>query len=114
MGICAALTDAARNPERLDAAIAFGEVARVESLGDLPLIVVTAADHPYPGLDPSEVARLNQVWDAGQAHWAGLSTSSELVPVEGASHDVHLDRPDLVTDLAGQLLPTTPLKASRS
>ena len=107
-GICAALTDAARNPERLDAATAFGDVARIESLGDLPLIVVTAADHPYPGLDPSEVTRLNQIWDAGQAHWAGLSTSSDLVPVDGASHDVHLDRPDLIADLAQQLLPTRP------
>ena len=102
---CAAQTDPARNPERLDATAAFAGVAAIDSLGDLPLIVVTAADRPYPGLATSEAARLTEVWLEGQSHWTGLSTSSRLVRVDDVGHHVHLDRPDLVADLARQLLP---------
>ena len=47
---CAAFAPAA-NPEQLDAPAAFAEVDAITSLGALPMTVVTAAAHPYPGLD---------------------------------------------------------------
>ena len=53
--LCASLSDPANNPEHLDGPSAFAEVAEVTSLGDLPMIVDTAAEHPW-GLAPSENA----------------------------------------------------------
>ena len=45
--LCASLSDPANNPEHLDGPSAFAEVAEVTSLGDLPMIVDTAAEHPW-------------------------------------------------------------------
>ena len=45
--LCASLSDPANNPEQLDGPSAFAEVAEIESLGDLPMIVDTAAEHPW-------------------------------------------------------------------
>src|SRR3954454_13229262 len=64
------------NPERLDEVAAFAEVAGIETLGSLPLRVVTAAVHPFPGLDPVEAARLDEVWNHGQEHWMSLSSAA--------------------------------------
>ena len=89
----------------LDGPTAFAEVATIDSLGRVPLTVITAARHPYPGLASSEEARLNQVWDAGQQHWASLSSSARIVSVENTSHDIQLDRPDVVIDQIQRLLP---------
>ena len=69
------------------------------------MIVVTAARHIYPGLAASEEARLTQVWDAGQQHWMSLSSSAQLVSVDNTSHDIQLDRPDLVIEQIQRLLP---------
>lgn len=93
------------NPERLDGPSAFGDVGMIESLGSLPMAVVTAARHTYPDLAPAEEDRLNQVWDQGQQHWMSLSTEAMLVPVENTSHNIHVDRPDVVIEQIEQLLP---------
>ncbi len=105
-GLCASLTDPGTNVERLDGALAFAEVGTVGDLGDLPVTVVTAARRTlFADTAPSVATRLNEVWDAGQAEWVGLSTRSHLVTIEGVGHYVHLERPDLVVDQVRRLLP---------
>ncbi|MGZ4730400.1 MAG: hypothetical protein ACXWB2_22015, partial [Acidimicrobiales bacterium] len=84
---------------------AFSEVATIDSLGNVPMVVATAARHTYPGLAVSEEARLNQVWDAGQQHWMSLSPSAQLVSVDNTGHDIQLDRPDVVIEQIQRLLP---------
>ena len=73
---CDAVADPSRNPEHLDGPAAFAGVAAISSLGSLPVTVLTASEHPFPGLAAAEEARLNEVWDAGQDHWASLSSAS--------------------------------------
>jgi pimeloyl-ACP methyl ester carboxylesterase len=102
---CAMQTDPANNVEHLDALAAFGEVAGIDTLGAVPMIVTTAADHPYAGLTFTETARLDEVWNAGQQHWLSLSSSAQLVSVADTSHDIQLDQPELVIDQIRQLLP---------
>ena len=68
------------------------------------MIVITAADHPFPGLDPNQEAHLNETGNIGQTHWVGLSTSAQLVSVDEAGHYIHIDQPDLVIDRVQQLL----------
>ena len=84
------------NPEQLDEVAGFADVAGIDTLGSLPLSVVTAAEHPFPGLDPVEAARLHDVWDQGQEHWMSLSSAAQLVTVEDTGHYIQLDRPDAV------------------
>ena len=95
---CAMESDPADNPERLDVAGSFSDVAKIDSLGDVPLVVVTAAAHPIPGLDPGEEARLDKVWTAGQEYWVSLSSAGQLIEVADAGHYIHLDKPEVVID----------------
>ena len=93
--LCASLSDPANNPEHLDAPAAFAEVSEVTSLGDLPMIVDTAAEHPW-GLAPSEQSRVNDEWTAGQDHWVSLSSAAQFQSVDNTGHYIAVDRPDVV------------------
>ena len=93
------------NPEQLDEVAGFAEVAAIDTLGSLPLSVVTAAEHPFPGLDPVEATRLDDVWNQGQQHWMSLSSAAQLVTVDDTGHYIQLDRPDAVIAEIQKLLP---------
>jgi hypothetical protein len=97
--------EADNNAERFDAHAAFGLVAEIDSLGDVPMIVAPAAERPYPGLAEAEAGRLRAAWDAGQTHWASLSTSAEIVPVADTGHNIQVDQPAKVVELISRLLP---------
>ena len=101
--LCASLSDPANNPEHLDGPAAFAEVAEIDSLGDLPMIVATAAEHPW-GLTPSEFDRLNEEWNAGQDHWVSLSSAAQLLSVDNTGHYIQVDRPDVVIEQIDTLL----------
>jgi pimeloyl-ACP methyl ester carboxylesterase len=102
---CPDPTDPTDNPERMVEVAAFAGVSAIESLGALPLAVVTAADHPFPGLDPYATARLNEVWDDGQDGWLSLSSDSHLLSVDDTGHYIQVDRPDAVLAEIRALLP---------
>jgi len=71
------------------------------SLGDIPLIVISASEFPNAAmlnLSAEEEAQTMAVWAELQAELVALSSSGKQVIAEGASHFVHLDRPELVID----------------
>jgi pimeloyl-ACP methyl ester carboxylesterase len=103
-GICAAVSDAGKNPERLNAPVAFADVASIHSLGDVPLTVASRADLSYPGLPTTVDAQLAGVWRAGQAHWASLSSGAKLITVAHTSHNIQIDQPGVVVDQISALL----------
>jgi pimeloyl-ACP methyl ester carboxylesterase len=103
--LCASLTDPAKNPEHLDGPAAFAEVAKIRSLGRLPLIVATAADRSY-GLAPEVEAHLLDVWNRGQDRWVSLSSSGKLVSVPNTGHYIQVDQPAVVIEQIQALLPT--------
>lgn len=103
---CASITDPSRNPERLDAARAFAEVATIDDLGDVPLVVAGRAEVAYPGLAPEAEAALVSTTERGQQRWASLSTDATLVPIADTSHSIQVDQPAKVIDLLTGLLPT--------
>ena len=103
--VCASVSDPANNPERLDGRRAFAEVGHVATLGDLPMVVVTAPEHGISGLDATENARLNAVWADGQDAWAGLSSASTLLEVPDTGHYIQVDQPQTVIDQIRSLLP---------
>lgn len=96
---CASITDPGRNPERLDAARAFAEVAEIEGLGDVPMVVASRAEVAYPGLAPAAEAALVSTTAKGQERWASLSSDATLVPIADTSHSIQVDQPAKVIDL---------------
>ena len=95
----------ANNVEGLDGPTAFAEVGMIRSLGDVPMIVVTAADHDYSaeGFDPAAAARVTAAWFDGQDHWASLSSNSQLISVD-SSHYIQIDQSELVIEQITSLL----------
>lgn len=93
------------NPEQLDEAAGFAEVAAIDTLGFLPLSVMTASEHPFPGLDPVEATRLDGVWNQGQQDWMSLSSAARFTTVDDTGHYIQLDRPDAVIAEIQKLLP---------
>ena len=104
-GGCDLMRHPERDGERLDVIPAFEQVARISTLGDLPLTVITAAHRNPAGLTPTEQARLDRLWASGEERWAGLSSSSKVVTVEDTGHDIHIDQPQAVLDEVLGLLP---------
>ncbi len=97
---CALVADPAANPERLDGPTAFAQLAEIDTLGDLPMTVTTAADHPFP-------TALDDIWNRGQEQWAALSSASLLVPVADTGHDIQLDQPAIIAEQFERLLART-------
>ncbi len=91
--------------EHLDVPAAFAEVAEIDSLGDVPLVVAPAAERVYPGLGARAAAHLVDVWNDGQQRWVALSSSARLLPVEDTGHYIQLDQPAVVIDEVLALLP---------
>ena len=50
-----------------------------------------------------EEARLDDVWNAGQAHWVSFASNAQLI-TDHTSHNIQLDRPDVVLDKIYELL----------
>ena len=100
---CAMQSDPANNSEGIDGPETFAELAHITSLGAIPMIVDSAAQHGYEGLDPTTASQLNEVWNDGQEHWASLSSAARLVAVDRSGHHIQLDRPDLVIAQVAEL-----------
>ncbi|HEX4223546.1 MAG TPA: alpha/beta hydrolase [Pseudonocardiaceae bacterium] len=68
---------------------------------NVPVIVIASARTPFP--DSPQDARL---WRDAQAKFAQGATNRQLVVAEGSSHDVPIDRPDVVLDAAQGMVTT--------
>lgn len=81
------------------------QVQALGSLGDMPLIVLTAeqsidtAALKAMGYNAQiDLAGIQQIWLELQNELAALSTNSEHVIVHGSSHTIQLDQPQVVID----------------
>jgi pimeloyl-ACP methyl ester carboxylesterase len=71
------------------------------SLGDLPLVVISAGKLVVPdmiNLSAEERASVMNVWAECQTDLVALSSKGRQVIAEEAGHYVHIDRPDLVIE----------------
>jgi hypothetical protein len=73
--------------------VSAAQAAEVNSLGDLPLVVLSGDHHAPPYAD----------W---QRDLAGLSTSGVQIVVGESRHWIHLDCPDLVTQVIREVVST--------
>jgi pimeloyl-ACP methyl ester carboxylesterase len=82
--------------EGRQAAHTLSATQRDTSLGDRPILVLSAAK-VQRGAAPGFEARRLQSWGALQADMARWSTRSRHIVVRDAGHYIHADRPDLVS-----------------
>jgi pimeloyl-ACP methyl ester carboxylesterase len=69
------------------------QAGRAGSLGDRPVVVLTAGvSLTMPGVSDEGNAAMRRIWLELHGELAGLSTNSDHRVVEGAGHYIHLDR----------------------
>jgi pimeloyl-ACP methyl ester carboxylesterase len=74
------------------------QVKGLDSLGDLPLVVIRAGKR-LPGDYPPE-----DIWRQTQEQLAGLSTNGRLLLAEESGHFVQLEQPDLVAQAIQEVI----------
>lgn len=84
------------------------------SLGDLPVIVLTAEDKfaARDGAAPTETQPLRKLWAAGGAALAALSTRGAQRTVPGASHVIQFEKPEAVIAAVNHVVAQVRAKSS--
>ncbi len=73
------------------------QAGRTGSLGDRPVVVLTAGvTRPIPGVSKEGNAAMRRTWLELHRELAGLSTNSDHRIVEDSAHYIHWDQPDTV------------------
>ena len=68
------------------------------SLGNKPLVVLSAGARQYPGSTKKQAKRADEQTNEFEASLTDLSENSELVVAKNSEHYIHFDRPVLVVD----------------
>ena len=68
------------------------------SLGEKPLIVLSADSRQYPGFTKGQAKRFNERTNEFEAGLTDLSENSKLVVAKKSAHYIQFDRPGLVVD----------------
>ena len=101
--------DPSRNPEGLDLIASATQASAVSGFGDDPLIVLTAGDRAgnTEGL-PADLAKtFDGIWMDLQSKLVDLSSKGRQEIVEGATHDMPFEKPDVVADAIREVLGAT-------
>jgi pimeloyl-ACP methyl ester carboxylesterase len=68
------------------------------SLGEKPLVVLSAGARQFPGLPNKQAKRTDEQANEFEAGLINLSENSELVVAKNSEHYIQFDRPELVVD----------------
>src|SRR5215207_2483255 len=68
------------------------------SLGEKPLVVLSAGARQFPGLTNLQAKRTDEQMNDFEAGMTDLSRNSKLVVAKNSEHYIHFDRPELVVD----------------
>jgi pimeloyl-ACP methyl ester carboxylesterase len=74
------------------------------SLGDKPLMVLSAGARQYPGFTKEQAKRADKQTNEFEASRQELSENSKLVVAKNSAHYIQWDRPRLVVDAIGQVV----------
>jgi pimeloyl-ACP methyl ester carboxylesterase len=86
-------------------AVIFDPPDKLETLGGLPLIVLShGVAQPMPNVSAEVNTAYEQIWQQMQRELAALSSNSQHIIVEGAGHDIQLERPQVVVQAIQQIL----------
>jgi pimeloyl-ACP methyl ester carboxylesterase len=77
--------------------------AATVSLGDKPLMVLSAGAREFPGFSQEQSDQINEAWTKSEADLTTqVSQNSEQIIAEDSGHYIHLEQPDLVIDAIRQ------------
>jgi pimeloyl-ACP methyl ester carboxylesterase len=98
--------DPSRNPEGLDLVKSADEAEASRGFGDRPLVVLTAGDRAAvtEGLPSPLAAAIDSIWMELQIGLVGLSTNGHQEIVDGATHDMPFEQPDVIVDAIHDVL----------
>lgn len=83
----------------------YQQAAATDTLGDRPLVVLTAGVAPsFPGMSEALRAEFYETWLELQSEFVELSSDSEQRVVEGATHNIHVDAPEAVVAAVRELV----------
>jgi pimeloyl-ACP methyl ester carboxylesterase len=90
--------DPMKNPEGLDLIRSATQAEAAPGFGALPLIVLTAGDRVSvtEGLPATVAKDVDAIWMKLQTGLVGLSSNGRQQIVEGATHDMPAEKPDVV------------------
>jgi pimeloyl-ACP methyl ester carboxylesterase len=74
------------------------------SLGDKPLIVLSAGAREYPSFTKKQAKRAAEQTDEFEAGLTDLSENSKLVVAKNSTHNIQYDQPGLVVDAIRQVV----------
>ncbi|CAM3821768.1 alpha/beta fold hydrolase [Nocardioides zeicaulis] len=94
--------DPQTNIERVDVVASYAALDPFPRIGTVPLVVMHGTVTEFPSV--MEPERLHAVWLAGQRAWASMSERGRIVEVEGAGHQIALERPDVVVQTVLSLI----------
>ena len=82
-----------------------GDFPAGATLGDLPLVVLTAGRAAASGLPPTEAAAFRKLWvDELQPELARLSTRGRRTIVDGSGHLIPIEKPQAVVDAVQEVV----------
>jgi pimeloyl-ACP methyl ester carboxylesterase len=91
--------------ESIEESRAEVRAARILSLGNLPLFVLShGKPQPVPGMDDEVNQEYEQTWQKIQREHAALSSNSRLETAADSGHMIHYEQPTLVIDAIHQVV----------
>jgi pimeloyl-ACP methyl ester carboxylesterase len=75
-----------------------------QSLGNLPLTVLTAGKMAVPGVTPEVAGSIHREWVAMHKEVAALSTRGRWILADSSAHYIQRDQPGLVIEAVAQLI----------
>ena len=98
--------DPSRNPEGLDLIKSATQAEAAPGFGDRPLTVLTAGDRAAvtEGLPPAVAKDIDAIWMQLQTGLVGLSSNGHQEIVEGATHDMPGEKPDVIVKAIQEVL----------
>jgi pimeloyl-ACP methyl ester carboxylesterase len=100
--------DPTQNPEGLDLIKSASQAAASPGFGDDPLVVLVAGDRSAvtEGLPPSLATSFDRIWMDLEAKLAKLSSKGKEQIVDGVTHDLPDEQPDVVVNAIHEVLGT--------
>ncbi len=100
--------DPSRNPEGLDLIKSAAEAEASPGFGDRPLVVLTAGDRKAitEGMPAPVAEELDSIWMDLQTGLVNLSTKGRQEIVDGATHDMPFEKPDVIVEAIHEVLDT--------
>jgi len=110
--VAARINNHGENPDNLDLVVSRDQVRATDSLGDMPLAVLTHSPKwkMVPNLPDDVMQQIEQASQELQKELPGLSTNSSHKIAETAGHGIHIDDPALVIAAINEVI--TKVKAA--